>query len=212
MATENYRIVRCPYCSNEFEAKFWSVVRGDIDINIKEIIINGEFNLLMCPQCQKIFSLEENFIYLDPSAKILAFVMPGYYKERKELVEKLKDDYNLIKEHLISEGKLNFKPYYLFGIDELIDILKNDMDIQEETDVIYFVCEQKKLNVKKIDKIRAREKGLPFIMPYSKGLSRADIIKTLKEIIKENKKLKRLQNLINELEKNGEDIDFLDED
>lgn len=212
MATENYRIVRCPHCSNEFEAKFWSVVRGDIDIDLKELILNGEFNLLMCPNCEKIFKYEENFIYLDPSAEILAFVMPDYYEMREDLVEKLKEDYLSIKEHLSAEKKLNFEPYYLFGINQLIELLKNDTDIQEETDVIEFICFEKKLKTKKINKIKAREKDLPFLLPYSESLKKGDLLELLNEIYSGNKRLKRIKNLIEEIESMEDEVDFLDED
>ncbi|HOJ86115.1 MAG: CpXC domain-containing protein [Elusimicrobiales bacterium] len=212
MATENYRIVRCPHCSNEFEAKFWSVVRGDIDIDLKELILNGEFNLLMCPHCEKIFKYEENFIYLDPSAEILAFVMPDYYEMREDLVEKLKEDYLSIKGHLSAEKKLNFEPYYLFGVEQLVKLLKNDTDIQEETDVIEFICFEKKLKTKKINKIKAREKDLPFILPYSESLKKGDLLELLNEIYSGNKRLKRIKNLMEEIESIEDEIDFLDED
>lgn len=212
MATENYRIVRCPHCSNEFEAKFWSVVRGDIDTDLKELILNGEFNLLMCPHCQKIFKYEENFIYLDPSAEILAFVMPDYYEMREDLVEKLKEDYLSIKDHLSAEKKLNFEPYYLFGVEQLVKLLKTDTDIQEETDVIEFICFEKKLKTKKINKIKAREKDLPFLIPYSESLKKGDLIELLSEIYLGNKRLKRIKNLMEEIESIEDEIDFLDED
>ncbi len=212
MATENYRIVRCPHCSNEFEAKFWSVVRGDIDIDLRELILNGEFNLLMCPHCEKIFKYEENFIYLDPTAEILAFVMPDYYEMREDLVEKLKEDYLSIKDHLSAEKKLNFEPYYLFGVEQLVKLLKNDTDIQEETDVIEFICFEKKLKTKKINKIKAREKDLPFLLPYSESLKKGDLLELLNEIYSGNKRLKRIKNLMEEIESLEDEIDFLDED
>lgn len=212
MATENYRIVRCPHCSNEFEAKFWSVVRGDIDIDLRELILNGEFNLLMCPHCEKIFKYEENFIYLDPTAEILAFVMPDYYEMREDLVEKLKEDYLSIKDHLSAEKKLNFEPYYLFGVEQLVKLLKNDTDIQEETDVIEFICFEKKLKTKKINKIKAREKDLPFLLPYSESLKKGDLLELLNEIYRGNKRLKRIKNLMEEIESIEDEIDFLDED
>lgn len=212
MATENYRIVKCPHCSEDFEAKFWSVVRGDIDTDLKELILNGEFNILMCPNCSKMFVYEENFIYLDPSAEILAFVMPDYYESRKDLVLKLQEDYQSIKEHLTTEKKLNFEPYYLFGINQLVDLLKEDINIQEETDVISFICSEKKFKTRKINKIKAREKGLPFILPYSQSLKKGDVLEVLSEIYRSNSRLKRIKALLDEIENLEDEIDFLDED
>ncbi len=210
MALENQRIVKCIHCNNEFEAKFWSVVRGDIDLDLKELILNGEFNLLLCPNCNKFFSYEDNFIYLDPSQEILAFVMPQYYETRMDLVEKLKQDYEMVKEELKENKNLNFEPYYLFGIEELIKLLKLNEDIQEETDVIVEICKIKNLNMKKISKFKAREIDIPFVMPYLNSAHRYDVIDILKEILEEYPRLKRIEKLIKVLEED-EEIDFIDE-
>lgn len=213
MATENYRIVKCPYCQSDFEAKFWSVVRGDVDIDLKELILNGEFNLLMCPYCNKIFSYEDNFVYLDPSAEILAFVMPDYYENRNDLIAKLEEDYNSIKGYLLEDNKLNFKPYYLFGIEQLIDLLKKDIDIQEETEVIEFICKSNNIKTRKINKVRARNKNLPFVVPYIESFKTGDVMNVIEDLYRQNNHLKRLENLIKELENTQEDtIEFLDLD
>jgi len=212
MATENTRTIKCPYCENEFEAKFWSVVRGDLDGDLKELIINGEFNLLMCPLCQKIFRYDDNFIYLDPLHEIIVFVMPAYNQSHQEIVEKLKEDYLSIGGEISGSIKTYLHPYYFFEIDELIELIKKDDFIEEETEVIEFICKQNNLKAKKIYKHIAREKGLPFILPYSTSLHPHDVIEITKEIYNKNKKLKTLKRLIEELEKLEDVIDFVEDE
>lgn len=213
MATPTYKIIKCPHCHEDFEAKFWSVVRGDIDIDLKEMIINGEFNLLMCPNCNKIFSYEENFVYMDPQAQILAVVLPQYYQFRDDLTSKLKEDYEAIAKYLTTEKNIDVKPYYFYGIEELINLLTRDREIEEETDVIEFIAKEKGLKTKKIDKNYAREYDLPFLIIYSESLKKYDVIDILNEIYSKYKKLKRIKNLIEHLESiDEEEINFLKDD
>ena len=53
MATKGVFRVECPHCGEAFDADFWTVVRGDRDHDVKELILSGEFDLLMCPKCEK---------------------------------------------------------------------------------------------------------------------------------------------------------------
>lgn len=212
MSTENYRKIQCPYCEEEFEAKFWTVVRGDIDIHLKDLILRGDFNTLLCPLCSKKFFFEDNFIYLDPSAQLLVFVMPSYEKGKKELIEKLSNDYDLIRDYLQEKSNLNFEPWYLFGVAELKELLEKDIDIEEESEVIFEICKIKKIKTAEIDKNIARKNNLPFIIPIEESKHKGDTIDLAKALIEENPMLTRLNNLIKFLEDTEEDLEeFLNE-
>lgn len=213
MSTENYRIIKCPKCNKDFEAKFYSVIRGDIDIDLKEMIITQEIELLICPNCNRIFRYEDNFIYLDPKARIMAFVMPEYYKEKKEIVEKLKQDYKIIEGQLSISDNFNIEPVYLFGIKELINILLHDRDIEEESDVIEFIAREKKLKLKKIKRNLARDNDIAFVLPYKKNFEKNDILETLNEIFLDNNQLLRIKKTIEKIDIIIDNKkDFLDED
>lgn len=210
MSTQNYRKIECPLCGYNFDALFWTVVRGDIDIELKELILRGDFNTLLCPSCGNKFFYEDNFIYLDPKSQILAFVMPSYEKERYELLEKLKEDYQIIKQDLEEKTQTRLEPYYLFGTGELSDMLKRDMDIEEETEVIIGVCQEMNLKTKEVDRIFAREKDIPFVIPYNTSLHRFDVIDVVKKLIEKNKHLVRLKRLVAVLEESDEpEIEFI---
>ncbi|MGC8866819.1 MAG: CpXC domain-containing protein [Elusimicrobiales bacterium] len=212
MSIENIRNVRCPYCKEDFEAKFWTVVRGDVDLELKDMILRGDFNSLLCPHCSKIFFYEDNFIYLDPKNQLLVFVMPSYEKEKKEIIEKLESDYELLKENLNSKTDLNFEPWYLFGTAELKDLLERDKDIGEETEVIEEICREKNIKYVVADKNAARRLNIPFSIPYKKTPHRYDIIDTVRMLLEENPALIRLKNLVDLLEEDEEGIEFIDED
>jgi hypothetical protein len=205
MSNQGKKIVKCPNCGYEFEAIFWTVVRGDIDLELKEMIINGEFDLLLCPECKKLFSYEDTFVYMDPSSEIMAFVMPQETENREEMLEKMKADYNLLKGNIESENILNFKPYYFFGIDYLTELLLNDRDIEEETEVIRFIAADFKFEMVDIGRSYARQYGLPFSLPYTGELNIESVFNCSKKIFEYNDRLSRLKRLIELLEKNADE-------
>ncbi|MHB0996447.1 MAG: CpXC domain-containing protein [Elusimicrobiales bacterium] len=84
MATKGVFRVECPHCGEGFDADFWTVVRGDRDQEVKELILSGEFDILMCPKCETMFQHEEPFLYIDPGKDIMAFVMPESYRDKKD--------------------------------------------------------------------------------------------------------------------------------
>ena len=106
----------CPACHERFDADFWTVVRGDHDLALKEALISGEFDLLMCPSCSNVFPCEETFIYMDPEKELLIFVMPeSYLKEKEKWLEKMRLDYDALRESFVKEGVFVFEPQYYFG-------------------------------------------------------------------------------------------------
>jgi hypothetical protein len=213
MSSESYKVIECPHCHEKFEAKFWSVVRGDIDISIKDLIINEEFNLLMCPNCNKIFSYEENFIYMDPEEELFVIVMPEYYRNQDNVIEKLKSDYMSIKNILSDKKELNMEPEYLFGADKLREILLDDMNREEESEVISFICAEKNYRTKKIKKNFARKNKLPIVLPYKNTVEKDDVLLILDEILNEYPKLTTLKTLAKLLSKTeSARIEFIEDE
>lgn len=213
MSSESYKVIECPHCHEKFEAKFWSVVRGDIDITIKDLIINEEFNLLMCPNCNNFFSYEENFIYMDPSEELFVIVMPDYYRDQESVIEKLKNDYVSIKNMLSDKRELNMEPEYLFGADKLREILLDDIDREEESEVISFICAQKNYKTKKIKKNFARKNKLPIVLPYKDTPKKNDILSVLDEILKEYPKLSTIKALAKTIANiKSDSIEFIEDD
>ncbi|MBI4655111.1 MAG: hypothetical protein HY746_00035 [Elusimicrobia bacterium] len=228
MSTSGIISLKCPQCGEEFEAKSFTVVRGDRDFKLKETILSGEFDLFMCPACSGVFSHEEPFIYLDPDMEIFAFVLPEKYLEEKEKwIKKISGDYADIRDSLKKDPSFSFEQKFLFGIGSLIELLSADRDAQEETEVIEFIAKDFKMNFCRISPSFARNQSLPFSVPYltEKPEQRASdssgagsnasqpekktCLEALKKIMSANQSLPRLKNLMKLLELlESEEISF----
>ncbi|MBI4801825.1 MAG: hypothetical protein HY796_04805 [Elusimicrobia bacterium] len=198
MSTKGVFKVKCPACQEQFNADFWTVVRGDRDQELKEMLISGEFDLLMCPNCSALVAYEETFIYLDPGKELLVFVMPeAYLTEKDKWLEKTRADCDLVKSSMLNLQSLCFEPVYFFGAAELAALLLRDRDIEEETEVLEFIAAEKKFRTAGIHPSFARAHDLPFSLPYSgPSLSKDTALAAVHDIIASNDALLRAQNLL----------------
>ncbi|OGR45393.1 MAG: hypothetical protein A2X35_03900 [Elusimicrobia bacterium GWA2_61_42] len=206
MATKGVFRVECPHCGEGFDADFWTVVRGDRDHDVKELILSGEFDLLVCPHCEEMVQHEEPFLYIDPPKDLLAFVMPESYESDKEKwIARMNADYEPVKASLFAGQGLTAAPLYLFGLGQLSARLADDRDREEETEVMEFMAREEGLKLLPVNPVAARELDLPFSLPMPAGLfSRAAALKAAEGLFARNDALPRLKNLVGAL-KTGKD-------
>ncbi len=206
MATKGVFRIECPHCGESFDADFWTVVRGDRDHAVKELILSGEFDLLICPHCEDMIQHEEPFLYIDPPKDLLAFVMPESYEpEKDKWIARMNADYEPVRASLFAGQGITSAPRYLFGLGQLSAILESDRDREEETDVMEFMAREEGLKLLPVNPVVARELDLPFTLPMPAGLfSRAAGLKAAEGLFAKNDALPRLKNLIEAL-KTGKD-------
>ncbi|HAH31455.1 MAG TPA: hypothetical protein DCL44_03970 [Elusimicrobia bacterium] len=212
MSTKGIINIECPHCGDCFDADFWTVVRGDSDAYLKDLIISGEFDLLACPKCSAVFSHEEPFLYLDPRLELLVFVMPeNYLPEKEKWLAKMKEDYAALGSAGLGGILEGVKPEYFFGVGELSAKLARDRDMEEESEVLSFLAVDNKFKTARVKAGEARRRDLPFCLPYSgKAPLRNGALSAVKKLLSVNDALPRLKNLLNELEAlSGEEIPFI---
>ncbi len=212
MSTKGAFRVECPHCGESFDADFWTVVRGDRDQEVKELILSGEFDLLMCPKCEEMFQHEEPFLYIEPGRDLLAFVMPETYLEKKdEWVERMKKDYEPLRASFSAGQGLSGEPLYLFGLAPLSALLEADRDREEETEVLEFMAREAGLQLLAVRPASARELDIPFSIPMPAGLKgRAAALKAAEALRARNDALPRLKKLVDALSAlEGDELPFL---
>lgn len=206
MATKGVFRIECPHCGEGFDADFWTVVRGDRDHDVKELILSGEFDLLVCPKCEEMVQHEEPFLYIDPHRDLLAFVMPeGYEAEKEKWITRMNADYEPVKASLFSGQGITSDPLYLFGLGQLTARLTEDRDREEETDVMEFMAREEGLKLVPVNPVSARELDIPFTLPVPTGLfGRAAALQAAEGLYAKNDALPRLKKLV-EVLKAGKD-------
>lgn len=212
MATKGVFRIECPHCGEGFDADFWTVVRGDRDQDVKEMILSGEFDILLCPRCEKMFQHEEPFLYLDPSRDIMAIVMPETYLEKKEeWLARMEKDYAPLRASISSGQGITGDPLYFFGLAPLTALLEDDRDREEETEVMEFMAREVGLHLLPVKPAAARDLDIPFSIPMPAGLSgRAAALNAASSLRERNSAMPRLNRLADHLAAlKGEDLPFL---
>jgi len=182
----------CPKGCEPIEAQVWSFVRGDKDENLRDRLLVGELNMVLCEECKTHFSPDATVVYLDARVELLAFAFPkSYEKEIDKWRAKMKDDYKQMREALDSDLPVDLEPMCLFGLDALTDLLREEDSLEDEVMVAEHYCSELSLPVVKIARGFARERHLPRIVPVQgkKEFSREEAKKGVTALLKANDRL-----------------------
>src|SRR3954469_4499031 len=68
--------ITCEQCGQEFRGTVWTAVHAGQDPELKVLLLGGELNLVMCPQCGYVAYHDRFILYQDPAAEIVAYVYP----------------------------------------------------------------------------------------------------------------------------------------
>ncbi|MCG2711211.1 MAG: CpXC domain-containing protein [Elusimicrobia bacterium] len=210
MAIKGKFKITCPFCDHEFEGDFWTIVRGDRDFKLKEMLVQGEFDLFMCPLCKNVFVQEETFIYHDRKMDLFVFVLPSaYIADKEKWTKKMEDDYGLVKETMDKE--FSGQPFILFGAGALRDLLLRDRDIEEETEVAEFMARDLNMKISPMKAGFAREHDFPLAVPYiGDEINHNNILKAVNKIYSANKSLPKLNKFLEFLKlAESQDLNFL---
>jgi len=190
MSIKGLADVRCPGgCENE-PAEVWSFVRGDEDPELRETLLAGELNLLLCERCGRPFYAETVVVYLDEAARLLAFIFPESYRaDEARWRGKMGEDFARLRAAL-PKAALE-EPRIIFGFEEIRRILADDDEMGDEVDVARFFCGKLGLDVRAVDRAFARARALPWELPSGRGKpsSRENIMGALKALLKANDRL-----------------------
>lgn len=178
---------RCPKGCDEFETEVWSLIRGDADDALRQTVIAGELNLLLCPSCGSPFFAAEPVVYLDARAELLAFVLPESYRERADYwEEKMRADYDVLKGAFGEDVRLEAEPQIFFGFEPLVSLLEDDDFRGEEGEVMECFARELGLGLYRVSPGYARSRRIPPSLPYAgrrRSPGRADIVAGLEKIM-----------------------------
>jgi hypothetical protein len=192
-------------CGEIFEAELMSAMNPSDDPEIKECILTGSVNLARCPKCKNTFYVERFFLYRDDASEILAFVYPLSFQNRrqdyeKEMLENLKR-LNQSENNL----KINYEPILIFGIENLIEVLKTERDREYEEEILTYIQAIIDVDTIKIRPSLARKLNIPKLIPLKKSYSdinHENIISALYVLASYNPHLISYAALIEKLSKN----------
>ena len=203
--------IKCS-CGETFEAEVWKAVNIFDDPDLKEVLLSGRFNTVECPHCKKVFYHEHFFMYQDLQNELIAYVYPKKEQEfATSLRQKMLSDFKSLTKDMEEFAKIDFEPIIYFGIEDLINTIKNEDNSKDEIDILNFIAKQIDLELIKIKPSKARNLCILHTIPKSKkstGNIKEDIVSGLEQLLKYNPNLAEYENLLARIKQN---ISCLDE-
>ena len=156
---------RCPK-GCEVEVDIWSFVRGDKDAHLRNALLAGELDLVLCPECGQLFRPESPLVYCDPPAELLVFAFPESYAEEEERWrKKMSEDLGVMRQAMGADLPIATEPILLFGLEPLRELLKSEDSLEDEVDVAREFCKGLGLKMRPVLRSHARALGLPRLLP-----------------------------------------------
>lgn len=193
--------VNCPHCEESFDAEFWTLIRGDEDLELKDSLIGGELNLVSCPSCGHFFYHERTIIYFDPTIELLAFVWGGREEDFENHKAQMKKDFELLKNNLTSLN-IDYQPFYLKSLAELKAMIEYEDFTRTQSEVIATLAAENNFKVIALKPSVARVSGFPFYAPiYKEEYTLENFTKAAAELLKQNSALNMLKVMLDEVKK-----------
>ena len=193
--------VNCPHCEESFDAEFWTLIRGDVDQELKDSLIGGELNLVSCPSCGNFFYHERTIIYFDPTIELLAFVWGGREEDFEKQKSQMQKDFELLKNNLTSLN-IDYQPFYLKSLAELKAMIEYEDFTRTQSEVIATLAAENNFKVVALKPSVARVSGFPFYAPiYKEEYTLNNFTKAATELLKQNSALNMLKVMLDEVKK-----------
>ncbi|MDR1695061.1 MAG: CpXC domain-containing protein [Endomicrobium sp.] len=210
MSISNLEEITCP-CGNVFEADLISAVSVADNPELKEALIAGEINLVSCPQCGEMFYAECFILYHDSENELIAFVYPlTFQNQAARCREKMLREFRSALDGFGEKQKIAYDPILIFGIEDLVLILKAEQETEDEESVLKHIASKIGIGVLKVQPSIARKFSIPKVLPVLKGSKTIDangVISALKTLLKHNPNLLNYAKLLDRLSKNKSMLD-----
>jgi len=183
---------RCPRGCEPTAVEAWSFVRGDKDEALRDALMAGELNLLVCPDCSELFYPEAAVVYYDPTAEFVAFVFPESWEaERDQWRDKMRADFAQMRSVLGRDMPIEVEPVIYFGMEGLREALREEEDLGDQARIAAALCARLGLAAVPVARDFARGKRLPWLLPCeaAAGFSAPAALRAVEELLKENPRL-----------------------
>ncbi len=111
-------------CGAIFKAKLWESVNVTKNPELRQLVLDGELNMIVCPECNVAERIEKVFLYHDMERGILMFVYPeGKAEEWKSEDQDAIKQVTQFLESLRGEGGVTSEVKVVFGLEALRDII-----------------------------------------------------------------------------------------
>jgi len=83
MSVVEEHVLTCPKCGESQNQEIWHSVNVSLDSDMKEKVLNSEFNVFVCGHCGVVLQIEWPMLYHDMSGKLMIRLLPSTIAVRR---------------------------------------------------------------------------------------------------------------------------------
>lgn len=205
MSAFNDLDIVCTQCEEEFRGTVWTAIHAGVDPELKDLLMGGELNMVACPKCGFV-SFQDNFlIFQEPEDELVAYVYPENQEElRAEMHGLMMAGFKEAQLGFPEKERLAYDPVLFFGLESLVEMIQEELDWTEQSDVAEAICREKKLGYIRIRPSESRRLKLPRVLPRAGTAALPDrtaVIQGFKALLAENGLLTLYTQRLQDIEK-----------
>jgi hypothetical protein len=183
MSSFNELDVTCRDCGEEFIGTVWTAIHAAEDPKLKEVLLGGELNLLMCPKCSHVTYKDHFVLYQDPAAELVAYIYPPAQEEDEEFLRKtMMTNFKEAQAVFEPKDRKDYDPILVFGLETFVEMIQEEAARAEQSQIAEAICKEKGIPYQKLRPSEARRLQAVRVIPGSKR-ENSEILKGIKALL-----------------------------
>src|ERR1700752_3381742 len=111
MSSFNVLDITCEKCDEEFKGTVWTAIHAVQDPELKDLLLGGELNILMCPKCAHPAYQDHFVVYKAPAAEIIPYIYPPSQEaDRDFLHSSMMNNFREVQKTHLPKDKQTYDP------------------------------------------------------------------------------------------------------
>ncbi len=173
MSTFNEIDISCPNCGHEYKGIVWTAIHSTQDPELKDLLLGGEINLLMCPDCAHVAYQDHFILYQDPAAELIAYIYPHAQQTDEEFL-RAATVANFQEAQAVYDPKdrKDYDPQLVFGLDTFVAMMQKEDRLAAQSQVALAICKENAIPYILLRPNDARRLRTMRVLPSSKAGSK----------------------------------------
>src|SRR5438552_3227602 len=177
MSRFNILDITCENCAEEFKGTVWTAVHAGQDPELKELLLGGELNILMCPLCAHPAYQDHFVLYQEPAAELIAYIYPPSQEANREFLENsMMTNFREVQKSYLPRDRQGYDPIIVFGLETFVELMKEEEARAEQSQIAEAICKEKGIPYQKLGPSEARRLKTVRVIPCATR-ERGEILK-----------------------------------
>jgi len=187
VSTFNEIDITCPQCGEEFKGVVWTAIHANQDPELRDLLLGGEINLLMCPECSHVAYQDHFILFQDPAAELIAYIYPMSHQADEDFLRTATvANFKEAQAVYPPKDQKDYDPLLVFGLETFVKMMQAEDLLAAQSQIAQALCKENGIPFTMLRPYEARRlrtmRVLPTSVPTNKP-TRADVLAGLEKLL-----------------------------